>query len=97
MADRDGRVMPAPFTQTDAVVIGATAGIGITALGAAVLISMWFGLRRLLDVRNGVAWDREWAQIRARVERPRPAVVSGLASKLAIRPARAASVGVSRA
>ena len=61
--DRDGRVMPAPFTQTDAVVIGATAGIGITALGAAVLTSMWFGLRRLLDVRNSVAWDREWVQV----------------------------------
>jgi len=61
--DRDGRVMPAPFTQTDAMVIGATTGIGITALGAAVLTSTWFGLRRLLDVHNGVAWDREWAQI----------------------------------
>jgi hypothetical protein len=61
--DRDGRVMPAPFTQTDAMVIGATAGIGITALGAAVLTSMWFGLRRLLDARNSVAWDRGWAQV----------------------------------
>ena len=61
--DRDGRVMPAPFTQTDAVVIGTTAGIGIAALGAAVLTSMWFGLRRLLDARNSVAWDHEWTQV----------------------------------
>ena len=61
--DRNDRVMPAPLTKTDAMVISATAGIGITALGAAVLTSTWFGLRRLLDVRNGVAWDREWAQI----------------------------------
>ena len=62
-ADRNDRVMAAPLTKTDAMVISATAGIGITALGAAVLTSTWFGLRRLLDVRNGVAWDREWAQI----------------------------------
>ena len=61
--DRSDRVMAAPLTKTDAMVISVTAGIGITALGAAVLTSIWFGLRRLLDVRNGVAWDREWAQI----------------------------------
>ena len=61
--DRNDRVMPAPLTQTDAVVISATAGIGIAALGAAVLASMWFGLRRLLDIRNSAAWGQEWAQV----------------------------------
>ena len=61
--DRNDRVMPAPLTQTDAVVISATAGIALTALGAAVLASMWFGLRRLLDIRNSVAWDQEWAEV----------------------------------
>ena len=61
--DRNDRVVPAPLTQTDAVVIGAMAGLGITALGVAVLASLWCGLRRLLDIRNSVAWDREWAQV----------------------------------
>ena len=61
--DRNDRVMPAPLAQTDAVVIGATAGLGITALGVAVLASLWFGLRRLLDMRNSAAWDQDWAQV----------------------------------
>ena len=61
--DRNDRVMPAPLTQTDAVVISATAGIGAAALGAAVLASMWFGLRRLLDIRNSAAWGQEWTQV----------------------------------
>lgn len=61
--DRNDRVMPAPLTQTDAVVISATVGIALTALGAAVLASMWFGLRRLLDICNSVAWDQEWAEV----------------------------------
>ena len=61
--DRDDRVVPAPLTQTDAVVIGATAGIGIIALGAAVLASLWCGLRRQLNARNSLAWDEEWAEV----------------------------------
>jgi hypothetical protein len=61
--DRDERVAPAPLTPTDAVAIGATAGIGIAALGAAVLALLWCGLRRLLDVRNSLAWDQEWAEV----------------------------------
>jgi hypothetical protein len=61
--DRNDRVVPAPLTQTDAVVIGAIAGISIIALGAAVLASLWCGLRRLLDVRNSLAWDQEWAEV----------------------------------
>ena len=61
--DHNDRVVPAPLTQTDAVVIGAMAGLGITALGAAVLASLWCGLRRLLDIRNSLAWDREWAEV----------------------------------
>jgi hypothetical protein len=61
--DRNGRVTPAPLASADAVVVGATAGIGIAALGAAVLALLWCGLRRLLDARNSVAWDREWAEV----------------------------------
>ena len=61
--DRDDRVVPAPLTPTDSVVIGATAGVGIAALGAAVLALLWCGLRRLLDVRNSLAWDEEWAEV----------------------------------
>ena len=61
--DRNDRVVPAPLTQTDAVVIGATTGIGIIALGAAVLALLWRGLRRLLDVRNSLAWEQEWAEV----------------------------------
>jgi hypothetical protein len=61
--DRNERIVPAPLTRTDAVVISAAAGIGIAALGAAVLTSAWFGLRRLLDVRNRMAWDEEWADV----------------------------------
>ena len=61
--DRNDRVVPAPLTQTDAVVISAMAGIGITALGTAILASLWCGLRRLFDARNRVAWDQEWAEV----------------------------------
>jgi hypothetical protein len=45
------------------MIIGAAAGIGVAALGAAVLIATWSGLRRLLDVRNRMAWDAEWAEV----------------------------------
>jgi hypothetical protein len=61
--DRNDRVVPAPLTPTDAVVLGVTAGIGITALGAAVLAALWCGLRRLLDVRNSMAWGEQWAEV----------------------------------
>jgi hypothetical protein len=61
--DRNLRVVPAPLTRTDALAIGATAGIGIAASGAAVLALLWCGLRRLLDARNGLAWDQEWAEV----------------------------------
>jgi hypothetical protein len=61
--DRNDRVVPAPLTRTDAAVLGVTAGIGITGLGAAVLASLWCGLRRLLDVRNSMAWDEDWAEV----------------------------------
>jgi hypothetical protein len=61
--DRNGRITPAPLASADAVVIGATSGIGIAALGAAVLALLWCGLRRLLDARNSVAWEQEWAEV----------------------------------
>lgn len=61
--DRNDRVVPAPLTQTDAAAISATAGIGIIALGTAILASLWCGLRRLFDARNRVAWDQEWAEV----------------------------------
>jgi hypothetical protein len=61
--DRNDRVVPAPLTQADALVIGATAGVGMAALGATVLAALWCGLRRLLDARNSLAWDEEWAEV----------------------------------
>ena len=61
--NRDGRVVDAPLTLLDAVVVGASAGVGIAIIGCLVLGSAWLGLRRWLDRRNAADWGREWDRI----------------------------------
>jgi hypothetical protein len=61
--DRAGRVVPAPFTSLDAVVLGGFAGVAAAVVGAAVLAVAWMALRRVLDARNCAAWGREWASV----------------------------------
>jgi hypothetical protein len=61
--NREGRVVEAPLTLFDAVVVGASAGVGIAILGCLVLGSAWLGLRRWLDHRNAADWAREWDRI----------------------------------
>lgn len=59
--DRAGRVVDPPLTRVEAVVLGASAAVGIVIVGGLVLAATWVGLRRWLDGRNAAAWDREWA------------------------------------
>jgi hypothetical protein len=61
--DRAGRVVSAPFTSLDAVVLGGLAGLAAAVVGAAVLAATWMVLRRVLDARNCAAWGREWASV----------------------------------
>jgi len=61
--NREGRVVDAPLTVFDAVVVGVSAGIGITIIGCLLLGSAWLGLRRWLDRRNAADWGREWDRI----------------------------------
>ena len=61
--DRDGNLTAAPFTGTDAVVLGAVAAVGITVVGGLVLVLLWVAVRRWLDRCNDAGWDREWARI----------------------------------
>ena len=61
--DREGRVVAAPLTRPDAVVVGASAAVGIAIVGGLVLGTAWFGLRRWLDRRNTAEWGREWARV----------------------------------
>jgi ABC-type Fe3+ transport system permease subunit len=49
-----------PVALFDAVVVGASAGVGIAIVGCLVLGSAWLGLRRWLDRRNAADWGREW-------------------------------------
>ena len=61
--NREGRVVDAPLTPFDAVVVGASAGVGIAIVGCLILGSAWLGLRRWLDRRNAADWGREWDRI----------------------------------
>ena len=61
--DREGRVVDAPSTLFDAVVVGTSAGVGIAIVGFLVLGAAWLGLRRWLDRRNAAEWGREWYRI----------------------------------
>ncbi|MBL8926551.1 MAG: hypothetical protein JNM77_09940 [Pseudonocardia sp.] len=61
--DRDGRVVDAPSTPADAVVVGTSAGVGTAIVGLVVLGVAWLGLRRWLDHRNAVGWAREWYRV----------------------------------
>lgn len=61
--DREGRVVDAPTTLLDAVVVGTSAGVGIAVVGLLVLGAAWLGLRRWLDHRNTAGWAREWYRI----------------------------------
>ena len=61
--DREGRVVGAPLTDLAAVVLGASAAVGIAIMGCLVLGSAWLGLRRWLDRRNAADWGREWRRV----------------------------------
>jgi hypothetical protein len=61
--NREGLVVDAPLTSFDAVVVGASAGVGIAILGCLILGSAWLGLRRWLDHRNAAEWGREWYRV----------------------------------
>ena len=61
--DRDGRVVAAPQSRLDSIVIGVLAAGGIIAVGGLVLEGMWLGVRRWLLQRNAAAWAMEWAAV----------------------------------
>jgi hypothetical protein len=61
--DRDGRVVDAPMTVLDAVVLGTAAAVGIAIVGGLVLWAAWLGLRRWLDHRNAADWARQWYRV----------------------------------
>ena len=64
--DGDGRVGVAPPTHGDAVFSAVTTAVGVTVLGAFVLVMAWFGVRRAVAARNHLAWEREWRQVEPR-------------------------------
>jgi hypothetical protein len=62
-ADQAGRLVAPPLSGAGAVVLGASAAVGIILLGGLVLGATWRGLRWWLDLRNAAEWDREWARV----------------------------------
>jgi hypothetical protein len=61
--DREDRVVDAPLTSLDAVMLSVSAAVGIAIVGGLVLGLAWLGLRRWLDCRNAADWGREWARV----------------------------------
>jgi hypothetical protein len=61
--DREGRVVDAPLTDLEAVVLGASAALGIAIVGCFVLGLAWLGLRRWLDHCNAADWSRGWVRV----------------------------------
>lgn len=61
--DRDGTVTTPPTSAADARVAGVLVGFDVLLLGAAALVGVWIGVRRLTSSVNAVGWEREWAQV----------------------------------
>lgn len=61
--DRSGAVVAAPASAGDAVVIGVGAGVIAVTVGLAVLVGIWFGVRRITAARNAREWEQGWARV----------------------------------
>jgi hypothetical protein len=61
--DRAGQLAPAVPGAQDAVVVGATVGLGAAFTGGPLLVLAWLAIEDLVDQRNGAAWAREWEKV----------------------------------
>jgi hypothetical protein len=61
--DRSGVVVAAPVSAGDAVVVGVGAGVIAVVVGLAVLVGIWFGVRRVTAACNAREWERDWARV----------------------------------
>lgn len=61
--DRGGAVVHAPAGPVDAAFLGVACGLGLLAGIGGLLGLLWAGGRRLIDIRNADAWQREWERV----------------------------------
>ena len=69
--DRDGNVVGAPPTGTDAVVLGVASGFGFVVGGVVLLLGTWTAVRWALERRNAAGWAEESARIGPQWSGPR--------------------------
>ena len=64
--DRSGELTGAPTSGVDAVRHAAAGGLGVLAIGAAVLVCSGAAFRSELQRITMARWEREWAQVEPR-------------------------------
>ena len=61
--DREGRLTGPPLGAVDALVLGASAAVGIVGVGVSLLFGAWRAVRWELGRRNTAAWADEWSRV----------------------------------
>ncbi|GAA2570133.1 Rv1733c family protein [Pseudonocardia hydrocarbonoxydans] len=61
--DHDGRVVPPPVGEAEAVTAVGVAGAGPLLIGGLLLGGCWAAVRSLTGRVDAALWEREWAQI----------------------------------
>jgi hypothetical protein len=61
--DRSGQPVPAPATGVDAVVQAVAIGGLLLAGGTVLVVLAWLSTWRLVERRNALFWEREWARV----------------------------------
>lgn len=64
--DHDGRVVPRPVGEDEAVLVGGLAVTGVVLLGGLLLGGCWAGVRMLTGRVKAALWEQEWAQVEPR-------------------------------
>ena len=59
----DGRVVPRPAGEDEAVIAGGIAATGVVLLGGLVLGGCWAGVRIATGRADAALWEQEWEQV----------------------------------
>ena len=61
--DPSGAVVPAPVSPDDALWAGLLACVAVVVAACALLVGLWWAVRRGTAARNADIWEQEWAQV----------------------------------
>jgi hypothetical protein len=61
--DHANRLVPAPSTVDEAFYAGYVGTIAALLMIIVTLALVWYGVRRIVWLRAGARWEREWAQV----------------------------------